>query len=927
MADTDPARTAGSSELVGRTRELGLLEDFVDRALDEGGALLLSGAPGVGKTVLLDAACRIADASGARVLRAAGVPFEADVSFAGLHQLLLPLLDRLTDLPEPQAAALSAALGLGDEPGAGHLMTVSAATLALLRRAGHEEPLLVAVDDAQSLDRSSALVVGFIARRLHDSSIGLLATIRTEADCSLLEAGLPEYEVPPLSEEEAALLLDAGCPRLVPSVRRWVMAVAQGNPLALLELPVSMTEEQRRAVLPLPPVLPLSHHSQRLFAHRVQRLPSGTRRLLLLTALDGTGDLQTLRAGSSQDGWLDALVPAERERLVRVDTATNRVTFCHPLIAGSVVGLATSSERRRAHALLADLFADPERRAWHLAEAVIGPDEPAAALLEIAAGRALHRGDAVRPVHALLRAADLSPRGADRARRLAAAAYVGADAAGRLSSVPELLGAARRADPDTDGSLVITVAAAHHLLTGEGDVDTAHLMLVRAIEDALARGADGHVVEEALHCLMLVCHFSGRDEPWRPFEAALTQVEDGVSALLSLSARLYGNPLQASSSTLDQLEGLLATANEEMDPTVIVRVALAAFYVDRLAACRSSLWRVVRDGRDGGAAASAVNALMMLAHDAYREGRWDDAARLAENGIAWSERLGYRLIALPGLYCQALLAATRGNEGATRSLTNELVAWGAPRGAAMLDHFAARALALAALGRGDYEEAYRLCTTISPPGRLVPHVPVAMWVAKDFVEAAVRTGRSEEARAHVEAMQRAEIFRLRPRLALLAAGAAALAYPDGDADEHYRQALAVPGAEGFPFELARVRLARGEHLRRTRSTAAARLELTTALETFQRLGARPWVERTVSELRASGQAHRLPSPPGAAALTAQENEIAALAAAGLSNKQIGSRLHLSPRTVSGHLYRIFPKLRVSTRAALRDALSGAPPEV
>jgi hypothetical protein len=219
MADTDPARTAGTSELVGRARELGLLEDFVDHALDEGGALLLSGAPGVGKTVLLDAACRIADASGARVLRAAGVPFEAEVSFAGLHQLLLPLLDRLTDLPEPQAAALSAALGLGDEPGAGHLMTVSAATLALLRRAGQEEPLLVAVDDAQSLDRSSALVVGFIARRLHDSSIGLLATTRTEADCSLLQAGLPEYEVSPLSEEEAALLLDAKCPRVVPSVR------------------------------------------------------------------------------------------------------------------------------------------------------------------------------------------------------------------------------------------------------------------------------------------------------------------------------------------------------------------------------------------------------------------------------------------------------------------------------------------------------------------------------------------------------------------------------------------------------------------------------------------------------------------------------------------------------------------------------------
>ncbi|MGY1810582.1 LuxR C-terminal-related transcriptional regulator [Blastococcus sp. SYSU D00669] len=348
--------------------------------------------------------------------------------------------------------------------------------------------------------------------------------------------------------------------------------------------------------------------------------------------------------------------------------------------------------------------------------------------------------------------------------------------------------------------------------------------------------------------------------------------------------------------------------------------------VDRLHACRPALWRVVHDGRAGGAATSAVQALMMLCHDDFRAGRWEEAARAAQEGIEWGERLGYRLISMPGVYCRAMLAAARGEEAATRSSTGDLLSWAAPRGAVMIEHFAHRARALAALGRGDYEEAYRHTTAISPPGRLAPHVPAATWVAKDLVEAAVRTGRHAEAAAHAAAMQRAEIFRLRPRLALLAAGAAALVATGDDAAARYREALAVPGAERYPFERARVQLAHGEHLRRTRATSAARRELASALEVFQRLGARPWAGHAAHELRAGGRA--APRPPdgrgGPVTLTPQEHEIASLAASGLSNKEIGSRLHLSPRTVSGHLYRVFPKLGVSTRAALRDALAGAP---
>ncbi|WP_222272236.1 helix-turn-helix transcriptional regulator [Modestobacter marinus] len=922
MEDVQFSTTTALLELMGRDAELHLVRSFLGRSADHGGALLLTGGPGVGKSVLLEEASRAGVASGARVLRGDGVEFEAEVSFAGLNQLFLPLHDQLAGLPDLQREALTVTLGMGSGPPASRLV-VSAAAVALLRRAAEQGPVLVVVDDLQWLDRSSVQVLGFVARRLEGSRVGLLAAARSESDCVLLNAGLPTHEVQPLDDVTATALLRRRFPELAAPVRRRVIDAAEGNPLALLELPATMTPSQRVAKEPLPTVLPLSGQLQQLFADRVRRLPRTTRRLLLLLALEGTGDVGLLRAASAVEGWLDGLAPAERDHLVRVDMAANRVVFRHPLIGAAVVDLATSSERRRTHATLADLLtADPERRAWHLAEAVVGPDEPAAELLELAARRALHKGDAVRAVHALLRAADLSPRGADRARRLAAAAYVGADAAGQLSSVPHLLGQARQADPGATGSLEMTVAAAYHLLNGEGDVDTAHLMLVRGIEQAIEQGCSGPAVEEALHSLMVVCHFSGRDELWRPFESALARLGPGVSPVLAVSKSVYGDPLSASRAALDRLEALLATLDEEVDPTRIVRVGIAAFYVDRLHACRPSLWEVVRDGREGGAAASAVSALMMLCHDAYREGRWDDATRTAEEGIRWSERLGYQLIALPGVYCLALIAAARGDDEACRARTEELSRWAGPRGVTMVEHFASRARAVAALGHGEYEDAFRLTASISPAGRLTPHVPVALWTAKDLVEAAVRTGRAAEAEAHVAAIRRAEVFRLLPRLHLLAAGSAALVASGEEAGDLYRQALSVPGADRFPFEQARVRLSHGEQLRRVRATHAARTELLAALDVFDRLGAQPWVTRTQNELRASGQPHRSSTAERRwDTLTAQEHEIAALAASGLSNKQIGSRLYLSPRTVSGHLYRIFPKLGISTRAALRDALA------
>jgi DNA-binding CsgD family transcriptional regulator len=278
-----------------------------------------------------------------------------------------------------------------------------------------------------------------------------------------------------------------------------------------------------------------------------------------------------------------------------------------------------------------------------------------------------------------------------------------------------------------------------------------------------------------------------------------------------------------------------------------------------------------------------------------------------------------------GCHVQALLAAGRGDYDTTRALTDQMIQWAAPRRARAIQAYAWQARGLAALGRGDYEEAYQQAAAISPAGILASHVLNALHVPMDLVEAAVRTGRRAEAAAHVAAMRDAGLAALSPRLALLASGSAAIAATDDSAPGLFEEALAIPGADRWPFDLARVQLAYGERLRRAQATTGSRLHLTAALETFERLGARPWADRAAGELRATGQTRPRTDERHHVSLTPQEREIAMLAAAGLSNKQIGQRLFLSPRTVGGHLHRIFPKLGITSRAALHAALGSLPP--
>jgi len=913
------------SALFGRDAELTQLHDLIDSADQAGGALLIVGDPGIGKTALLDDAVAYAVARGWRLAPAAGSEFEVDITFAALNQLLTPFLDELPSLGLAHREALTSAVALDGGP-ATEPARVAVATLALLRRVANMGPLLLVVDDVGWLDRASARVLGFVTRRLAGTGIAVLASARAGEAGYLDQAAFARLEVAPLNLGAAEALLLDRFPALTSRVRHRLLADAAGNPLALLELPVALESAQRAKGHALPTILPLTQRLHDVFAARIRAQPASTRELLLLAALDGTGELSIL-VNDAPNGveTLDALGPAERTRLLSVDPETRLLKFRHPLTRAAVVDLATDAERRQAHAVLAARRGgDLERRAWHLAAAALGPDDVVAAALEEAAHRALDRGDPVGAVAALVRAADLSVDTPHRRRRLGRAAYLGAEVTGDLGIAPRLLDEAALAGVDRETALVTTLAAAAQLLNGDGDLDTAHLLLANSIE-MLAGDYDAHdqTLLEALHTLVLICLFGGRPELWEPFDRAFARLTPGPPALLSLMNRTVRDPARTAHSALDDLDIAVAQLPRERDPARIVRVAIAGAYLDRLAACREALKRVAADGRTGGAIAAAIDALFLLGNAAYFTGRWDELEAVTAEGLRLCEDHEYRLLAWPGYFLRGLVAAARGDVSASGEVQELMSGWASPRRIRLLQLYTAHIACLEALGRQDFDAAYRHAARISPAGELASCVPHALWLIWDLTEAAVRSRRHAEAAAHVRAAESADVASLSPRLVMLVKGAAALTAPAAEASERFEAALSVPDPERWPFDLARIRLAYGEHLRRTRNPAAARAQLVPAVETFRQLAAAPWLDRALRELRATG---RTSGQPGGAdvVLTPQQRQIAELAATGLTNKEIGARLFLSPRTVATHLYGLFPKLGVTSRAALRDALDLLP---
>ncbi|WP_223769370.1 helix-turn-helix transcriptional regulator [Streptomyces huiliensis] len=957
--------TAGCGTLVGRHREKALL----GRALDDartgtgGSAVLLRGEPGIGKTALLEWTEARARALGFTVLRAVGSEAEAELAFGALHQALWPLLERSEVLSARQREALECALGLrGGLPPNG--FTVGASALALLAEAARDRPQLLLIDDLHWVDSSSATVFAFLHRRLTELPLVIVGASRPDPAATEGWPALP-VDIGALPPADAGALLRQRHPELAATTADRVLEEAAGNPLALVELPRHLHEDQLKGIVPLPDGLPLGQRLERLFAGRLRALSGPAARTLLLAALGGTTadatgvtDLTGVTDDTSGIGGVWAhtggeeapasaaealLDEIEASGLARLDATGRRLVFRHPLVRAAVLSTARRSELHAAHRQLAAcLDADDPRRLVHEASAALVPDEDLAARLQDAGGRIARRGGAAEGALLLDRAAALSTDPAARARRLTWAAVMAAHG-GRLRYTARLVEELRRGPVPPDAAPLFAYATVYVDQGHRVDFASSFTLLPEAL-DALTAPATGSgtqsdsdsgpgsgtapdtdidsdsapdadsdadsrdgLAEQVCFKLLLAATYTDDDRAWQALESHL----DDMSPLARLCHRAWSDPARTAQGVSEELKALVAEMSEEQEAGGAWLLLWTASAVDL---ADDDLWRRFTGQHSYATQGSIAKA---RSYQDFLRGRWDAAGDcLREAEVA--EQLGYHCNALLFRLAYAHFAAGRGDEDELRAM-DALIRPVAVR--ARMRYATDRLTylnALAALAHGRHEDAYCDLVSLTPPGVLPRGLPWFHLPFLDFVDAAAHTGRRDEARAHVAAGRAARMAEISAHHAFLLAAATALAAPDEEADAAYRAAYAVPGADQWVFELARLRLAHGSWLRRHRR-AEAHDTLREAHRAFQGLRARPWEERCARELRAAGHAVG-PAADGHALLTGQELRIAELAATGLTNKEIGQRLRLSPRTVAAHLYKIFPKLGITTRAALAQAL-------
>ncbi|WP_101782865.1 helix-turn-helix transcriptional regulator [Nonomuraea indica] len=871
-------------------RELGRL--LAEAASGRGGALVILGEPGGGKSVLLQWA---GSAQGFQVASCTGVESEAELPFAALQSLLSPAMGHLSGIPRPQAEALRTALGLA-APGGENRFLVGLATVSLLAELAADAPVLCLVDDAQWLDRPSAEALAFAARRLAAEKVFLLFAAREGASL-----GVPELALERLGPVAARALLAEHAPDLPAPVRDRVLAEADGNPLALLELPKTADGDPRH--------LPLPHRLQAAYQRRIAELPAQARNALLVAAAEESGALAaTLRAMAGLGLAADALAAAEAEGLITVED--QQVVFRHPLIRTAAYRGASFTDRLAAHDALADALAgDPDRAAWHRAAAATGPDEEVAAALEAAALRARRRSGHATAVAAMERAVRLTAEEEERARRLALAAEIAVDA-GLPDRARHLAGQALRLTEDA--RVLARVATVRARVEFEhGSLRTVHEVLVAAARRVAPLDPDS-----AASMLADAARASwSAGEPVRVAQAHRMletlppdPVRDKLVASIGGALKLYAaDPAEAAYGVALLREHI--AQGRSGPPGLRLNVASQALLTGDYDDTREIMVDLAEESRANGAVGWLPMVLCTLATAEINLGRHRDAVQSASEALRIAEDTGQPSRVAHAEALLAYVAAIRGDEHGTRPAEQSLRRFPAHANA-LVAAWCEWALALLDLGRGRYEAALdRLVTATRGPVR---HVGPGVHFAADQVEAAVRLGRPERA---AEPLARLEQWAAAVRLPWedgLVLRCRALTTGDGSL---YARALELQG-EARPFERARTELLYGEWLRRERHKAEARTHLREALERFERLGAAPWAEHARAELRAAGESSAPTAADAVAQLTPQELQVVRLAATGATNKEIAARLFLSPKTVGHHLYRAFPKLGVSTRTEL-----------
>jgi DNA-binding CsgD family transcriptional regulator len=907
--------------LRGRRVECGVLDGLVEGVRDgRSAALVVRGEAGVGKTALLDYA--VESAPDLRSMRAAGVEPEMELAFAGLHQLCWPMLDRLGRLPGPQADALRIAFGLEAGPAPDRFL-VGLAVLSLLSEVAGEQPLVCVVDDVQWLDRASAQVLAFVARRLlAEAVLVIFATREPGTDFQ----GLPELVVEGLRHADARELLG--------SVVRWpldervadrIVAETRGNPLALLELPRGCSPAELAGGFGLPGILPLPGRLREDFLRRVESLPEQTRLLLAVAAADPTGDPALVRRAAGCLG-LGAKVAeqAEETELLDIGEIGGRVVFRHPLMRSAAYQAVSRGDRRKVHAALAevtDAQTDPDRRAWHLARAMSGPDENVAAELERSAGRARARGGLAAAAAFLERSVVLTAEPGHRAERALAAAQANVKA-GEFHKALDLLVSAESGPLDEFSSARMDLLRGQIALASGLSSDAPPLLL-KAAKRFESLNLD--MAREAYMSAWMAALFAGR------FAGAgdLAEVSQAVQAL----PRPAGPPGLAG-LVLDGLALLVTEGLTVAAPAL--RQAASAFagadisaedgirwgWLGQAAACalwddvrwRAILVRQVEFARGAGALDQLPMYLGSLGADAAWRGDFAAAEALIAETAAVCAATGARSAPSAAM----LMASLRGDDAEAAPLIAATIADADASGQGIAATCAHWADAILNNGLGRYQKAL---TSAQYASQETPALYISMWALPELVEAAVRCGNSELAAAALERL--AETTRpagtdfglgIEARSRALVTGGAA-------AEELYREAIERLGRTQLRPELGRAHLLYGEWLRREGRRTDAREQLRQAYEMLTAMGIDGFAARARRELLATGENVRKRRVETTGELTAQEAQIARLARDGLSNPEISTHLFLSPRTVEWHLRKVFAKLGISSRRQLRGALS------
>lgn len=914
--------------LLGRREEQARLDALIDHARSGiSGLLALKGEPGVGKSALLRYA--VDRAEGMIVLTATGIEAEAELPFSGLSDLLHPILEYRHQLPEPQSAALAAALAIGPRTSPDPF-AISAATLNLLSLASERAPLLVIVDDLQWLDMASRDALMFAARRFHADAVALIFAMRDTADA--LPPSIQTLELPGLDQEAARQLIAQAGQHVPTTVADRVHGATGGNPMAVLETLRQLTPQQLIGTAPIEEPLKSSRQLQQAFAERMAHLPAAVHTPMLLVAASQSGSIDELRRACGQlGGSLAELDSLEDRGLILNDGV--RVHFSHPLIRSAVYHGASAAARRAVHTALAQSITQPAallEKAWHLAAAAQGQDESVAAILAEAGFESRRRSGYAAAMRAFERAARLSADDEARVQRLHEAgsdAYVAGHAAHGIDLLDEALGLtqnpALRAEIMHSRARIEmwtrSPAVARRILIEAADAiertdpEKAALMLVDATTTATQEGDKDGRIEGLFDAALQLA-----ERAYRLGRRAGGQAE-------AAAAGAYAKCLIAKGHDNQRARELLITSLEAIDErqslwlaVQLINSAAMFLYFEEWDRMRAPLERLIQAARAANAPGALPYALGHLSELEFRTGRWQEALAEASEAVSLASELSHKISLVYALACLAWIEAARGMENECREHLQQLGSV-IPHAHDIVALYRARIGGLLDLGAGRNEEAIK---KLRPLFEIIPtaggNAPGLFQEGSDLIEAYVHVGQLEEAKAALDQFQgQADAF---VGTWSVAAAARCHGLLDDDFEAAFTRSIELHGRAGMPFERARSELCYGERLRRTRQRADARSQLHRALETFDQLGAEPWAERARNELRASGETVQR-KPAGTSELTLQELQVALRVAEGATNRETAAALFLSPKTVEAHLSRIYSKLGVRSRTELAHRLA------